>query len=411
MNIGIFFHAAIDALLLNKFRTFLTMLGIIIGIAAIVIIVAVGNGAQSLVINQVNSLGSDLIGVLPGGSDENGPPATALGITITSLKYDDAVAIRDQVPGLVAVSAYVRGVGTLSSDTASIESNYTGVMPDYINVEATTLDRGYFFNNEDNNSLARVAVLGSQTYGDLFGTADPLGQTIRIKRQSFRVIGVLKSRGTAGFQSQDDQVFIPALTAQKILLGIDHVGFIRAKVANPDQIDQVVEDTRAVLRQRHELLGSASDDFSVRSVKQALDVLSTITDVLKYFLAAISALSLLVGGIGIMNIMLVVVLERTQEIGLRKAVGARPYHLRLQFLFETAIICMLGGLIGLVIGVGVAFLIARVAQSLGYAWDFYIGYSAIALSVLFPILIAFIFGYYPAQQAAGLKPIEALHYE
>lgn len=387
------------------------MLGIIIGIAAIVIIISVGDGAQSLVINQVNSLGSNIIAVLPGASEENGPPATAMGISITSLKYTDTIAIRDKVQGLVGVAAYVRGVGTIASATESIDSNYTGVTPDYFFVEDTTIDRGYTFSEEDNRSLNRVAVLGWKTYKDLFGDADPLDQSIRIKRQSFRVIGVLKERGTSGFQSKDDQVFIPILIAQKLLLGIDHVGFIRAKAAEGENLDFIAQDIRAELRERHGIGKNEIDDFSVRTITQALDVLGTITDVLRYFLAAISALALIVGGIGIMNIMLVVVLERTQEIGLRKALGARPNHLRMQFLFETMVISLLGGIVGLLIGTVISFGIAALAHSLGYFWRFTIGTSSIALSFVFPTLIGLVFGFYPAQKAARLKPIEALHYE
>ncbi|MBI4090852.1 MAG: ABC transporter permease [Candidatus Komeilibacteria bacterium] len=411
MQTALYIREAIGSLLVNKLRSFLTMFGIIIGIAAIVIIISVGDGAQSLVINQVNSLGSNIVAVLPGASDDNEPPATALGISITSLKYTDATALRDQVQGLIGVAAYVRGVGAIASATESIDSNYTGVTPDYFFVEDTALDRGYTFTEDDNRSLNRVAVLGWKTYTDLFGSADPLDQFIRVQRQSFRVIGVLKERGTSGFQSQDDQVFIPILTAQKLLLGIDHVGFIRAKAAEGENLDFVAEDIRAVLRERHGIEKNESDDFSVRTITQALDVLGTITDVLRYFLAAISALALIVGGIGIMNIMLVVVLERTQEIGLRKALGARPYHLRMQFLFETMVISLLGGIIGLLIGTGVSYGIAVVVNSLGYFWRFTIGSSSIALSFIFPVIIGLVFGFYPAQKAARLKPIEALHYE
>ena len=392
-------------------RAFLTMLGIIIGIAAIVIIIAVGNGAQSLVINQVNSLGSDIIAILPGASDESGAPATALGISVTSLKTTDADAIRKNVQGLAGVAAYVKGVGTITAGNQSVDSNFTGTSADYPQVENITLSQGTFFSAEDDRSLAKVAVLGWGVYQDLFPGRQAVGESIRIKRQSFRVIGVVTERGTEGFQNQDDQVFIPLETAQNIMLGIDYLGFIRAKALPGQDLSIIAEDIRALLRDRHGLTGKQVNDFSVRTITQALDILSTVTDVLKYFLAAISALSLLVGGIGIMNIMLVAVLERTREIGLRKAVGARGYDLRIQFLAETIIITMMGGIIGFILGFVVAYLISVLAHALGYYWEFSVGWSSVALAIVFPLLTGLIFGYYPAQKAASLKPIEALHYE
>ncbi len=400
-----------QALLSNKARSFLTMLGIIIGIAAIVIIIAVGNGAQSLIFNQINTLGSNLIGVLPGGSDDNGPPATAFGITITTLTPGDGEAIMKDVPGLIAYSGYVKGIGTISWQDQSIDGNFTGVSPSYPVVENTGVASGSFFTDDDNATLSRVAVLGSQVADELFNGANPIGEKIKIKRETFRVIGVMPKRGTVAFQNQDDQVFIPLETAQKILLGIHHLGFMRIKAAEGQNLDILTDEIRKTLRVQHNITNPAQDDFSVRTTAQALSVLGTITNVVKYFLAAISMLSLLVGGIGIMNIMLVAVLERTREIGIRKALGARPQDLRTQFITETLLITLTGGMLGLAIGTLVSFAVAAVAQALGYAWSFSIGIPAVALSFIFPLAVGFLFGYYPAKQAADLKPIVALHYE
>ncbi len=399
------------ALLTNKGRSFLTMLGIIIGIAAIVIIIAVGNGAQSLIFNQINSLGSTLIGVLPGGSDDNGPPATAFGITITTLTPEDGEAILHDVPGIVAYSGYVKGVGSISSDNDSVDGTFTGVTPQYTIVEDTSVASGSFFTAEDDLSLSRVAVLGSHIADQLFKGTDPINQKIKIKKETFRVIGVMPKRGTVAFQNQDDQVFMPLHTAQKIMLGIHHLGFMRIKPQQDQNLDIITEEIRKTLRERHNIANPSQDDFSVRTTAQALSALGTITNVVKYFLAAVSMLSLVVGGIGIMNIMLVAVLERTREIGIRKALGARPRDLRSQFITETLIITLAGGLIGLAIGTVISFAVATVAQSLGYAWVFSIGAQAIALSFLFPLVVGILFGYYPAKQAADLKPIVALHYE
>ena len=411
MRYTLFVKAALEALLTNGMRSFLTMLGIIIGVAAIVIIIAVGDGAQSLILNQISSFGSDLIGVLPGSSDEDGPPATALGVTITSFTNDDVTAIRRQVRGVTAITGYVNGAGSIAWGNQSVDAQFSGVSAEYPTVESAELALGTFFTSDDDDTLANVAVLGWQVYQDLFGDMNPLGQNIKIKRHTFRVIGVISERGTVAFQNQDNQVLVPLQTAQKRLLGIDHVSVSRMKAAPGSDLTLLSEEVRELLRERHDIGQGEEDDFTVRNIAQALDILGTVTDVLKYFLAAISALSLLVGGIGIMNIMLVTVLERTKELGLRKAVGARPLDMRIQFLSETVIIAMLGGLIGLLVGVSISYLIAVVARSLGYYWEFIIGLSSVGLSIVFPLVIGLVFGFYPAHKAARLRPIDALHYE
>ena len=335
MRYTLFVKAALEALLTNGMRSFLTMLGIVIGVAAIVIIIAVGDGAQSLILNQISSFGSDIIGVLPGSSDEEGPPATAMGVTITSFTNDDVSAIRRQVHAITAITGYVNGAGSITWGNQSVDAQFSGVSAEYPTVESAELALGNFFSSDDDETLSSVAVLGWQVYRDLFGDTSPLGQNIKIKRHTFRVIGVIAERGTVAFQNQDDQILVPLRTAQKRLLGIDHVSVARMKAAPGSDLTLLSEEVRELLRERHDIGPGEEDDFTVRNIAQALDILSTVTDVLKYFLAAISALSLLVGGIGIMNIMLVTVLERTKELGLRKAVGARPLDMRIQFLADS----------------------------------------------------------------------------
>lgn len=397
----------------NKIRSILTVLGIVIGIGSVIVIMSVGAGAQSLILNQVRSIGSDLVGVLPGAADEKGPPAGVFGITITTLKYDDAQALMDKnlVPNVTAVSAYVRGIDTITSPTESLEGDFLGVSATYLDVEDSKVATGRFFTLAEEKGLARVAVLGSKMKQDLFGDSDPLGQRIKIKRESFEVIGVMRERGSTFFSSQDSQVIVPVLSAQKLLLGINHLGFLRAKVDGAANVPAAIEDIKRVLRERHHITNPVDDDFTVRSTAQALDILGTVTDALRFFLAGIAALSLLVGGVGIMNIMLISVTERTREIGLRKAIGARRRDLLVQFLTEAVVMALLGGLVGVVGGVTFSGLIAVVAKAMGYEWQFIVSPVSVVLAFSVSAGIGIIFGFYPARRAAGLDPILALRYE
>ncbi len=410
---NIFDHAQISlrALSANRNRSFLTMLGIIIGIAAVIIIISVGKGAESLLYSQISAIGSDLIGILPGASDEDGPPAAAMGITITTLKNNDIREVEKQVPGVIAASGYIRGQDTITYENQKFDAAFMGVEATYTVVENVQVESGRFFTKEEDNSLVRVAVLGSKVYDELFHGDPAIGKKIKIRKESFTVIGVMPPRGTAGFLNQDTQVFIPLQTAQKIMLGVDHLAFARVRVAKNVVIDDVLEQIRQVLREQHNLTSSEVDDFSVRSATQALDLLSTLTSALAFFLAAIAGISLLVGGVGIMNIMLIAVNERIQEIGLRKSLGAKTKDIITQFLVEAMILTLLGAIIGILAGSIISFLIAVVANQLDYKWDFVITPFSIILSCSIALLIGLIFGYYPAKKAASLDPIEALRYE
>ena len=316
----------------NKVRTLLTGLGIIIGIASVIVIISAGAGAQSLITNQLNAVGTNLVGILPGASDENSAPASAMGIVVTTLKYEDAEAIAREVPNISAVSSYNTGIATASWQGNTSDASFNGVMASYPEVEDAKLGAGRFFSQEEDNSSARVAVLGWQVAEDLFKGQSALGQRIKIGKEFFEVMGVMEKRGAAGFQHPDRLIFIPANTAQKIMLGVRHVNYIRVKVNAPENIDAAVEDIRLLLRDRHGLRESTIDDFSVRNTKDAIKTLNSITDALKFFLAAIASISLLVGGVGVMNIMLASVNQRIREIGLRKAVGAKRRDIMIQFL-------------------------------------------------------------------------------
>jgi len=395
----------------NKLRSFLTSLGIIIGIASVIVIISVGAGAQSLIVNQINSIGSNLIGILPGASDSNGPPASALGIIVTTLKYKDAVDISQQVAHVTAVTSYNTGMGSISYQNTKSDAKYYGVMDQYLVVEDTSLIAGRFFSAEEEKGNNRVAILGYRAWQDLFGGDDAIGKKIKIKKEFFEVIGVIKERGTSGFQNQDNIVLIPISTAQNIMLGVNYVNFIRVKVDNADHLDEAVSDINSLLRDNHNIRESQPSDFSVRNVKDAIDILLNITNALKFFLAAIAAISLVVGGVGVMNIMLAAVNERIREIGLRRAVGARRSSIMLQFILETVTITVVGGLIGIFFGASVSAIVAVVARFLGYQWDLVVSWQSIILGTSVAALVGLVFGIYPAQRAAKLDPIEALRYE
>ena len=389
------------------------MLGIIIGIAAVIVIMSVGAGAQSLILAQVKTLGSDLITILPGGSDEMGPPAAAMGIVITTLTYDDARAIKKEVSGIVDVAGYNRGFVTLNWQSNKYDTSLNGVTNSYLTIEGGQLEQGRFFTQEEEKNLSKVIVLGYAAKQELFGEQDAVGKRVKIKKNIFKVIGVMHERGTVAFQDYDDQVLVPIKTMQKLVLGIDHLANIRIKVENSENIDSIVDETKMLLRQRHEIYdqSGASDDFTIRNTADALDMLGTVTDGLRYFLAAMAALSLIVGGIGIMNIMLVSVFERTQEIGLRKAIGANNFNILSQFLSEAITVTLFGGIIGIILGVLSSFVIFLIANFLDYDWKLIISPASIFLSVFVATLVGLIFGIYPARKASKLNPIDALRYE
>jgi putative ABC transport system permease protein len=402
-------------LLAAKFRSFLTILGVIIGVGSVIIIMSIGSSAQGLILNQVSSVGSNLVGILPGASDENGPPAAAMGIVTTTFKYDDLEAIKNKnnVPETQDAAGYVMGTAALSYPGTNLNASFTGTTASYVDVENAEIIAGRFITSDEENNLARVAVLGSKLAVDLFGSIDPINKTIKIKDQSFVVIGVFKARGSTGFgmSSQDDTVFVPLKTAQKLLLGIDYLGFARVKVTDASLTASAINNIKIVLRERHNVKDPSHDDFSVRDQSSALETIKKTTDVLRYFLLAIGTISLLVGGVGIMNIMLIAVSQRIREVGLRKAVGARNGTVMTQFLIESIFISFLGGVIGIIFGIAISYLIALVIPALGYDWTFHVPIESIFVATLVSIVIGIIFGVYPARKASKISPMEALRYE
>jgi putative ABC transport system permease protein len=423
MNLITTLKMTVRNLLARKGRSFLTMLGIVIGVAGVIIIISLGAGAQSLVLGQVNKLGSNLLSVQPGKSDPKGPPAQVYGVIITTLISEDAVALRSpsQVPHATAVNALVRGTVTVTWQNKVVDTNMVGTDSGYPNVVNFTMREGQFMNSSDVDGSANVVVLGSSVSDELFGSigVDPIGQVIKVRSSSqksaggvpLRVVGVVSPRGSAFFQDQDDQIFIPLAIAQGQLLGIRHLQAINVKVDSAENVDQTISDVTNVLKQRHHILSDDDVDFTVRNVASAVDLLSTITSALRLFLTSMAAIALIVGGIGILNIMLVTVAERTREIGLRKAVGATNGMIMKQFLLEAGTLTSIGGIIGIIVGVIVSYLMASLMQYLGFDWEFVISITSILLAVGVSILTGVIFGLYPSFKAAKLDPIDALRYE
>jgi len=398
-----------------KLRSFLTILGIIIGVASVIIIMAIGQSAQALILDQVSGMGSNLIGILPGASDEKGPPSAAMGIKVTTLKYGDLEALRNgkEVPEIESAAGYVMGSETAKYNGTSLTVSFTGTTSSYINVENTEIADGRFINKTEEVDMSKVAVVGKNIVRDLFASDDPIGKTFKLKDSNFTVIGVFESKGGAGFgtSSADDSVFIPLVTAQKLMLGIDHIAFVRAKVKSADLIPYAISNVKTTLRERHNIDDPTDDDFSVRDQAQALEMVKNITNVLRYFLLAIGTISLIVGGVGIMNTMLIVVNQRIKEVGLRKAVGAKTANILSQFLIESSAISFFGGAIGIILGIIVSYIAAIVMQALQYTWPFIVSWQSIVVATLVSIGIGILFGMYPARKASRISPMEALRYE
>ncbi len=410
-------------LLARKGRSFLTILGIVIGVAGVIIIISLGAGAQSLILGQVTKLGSNLLSVQPGKSSSNGPPSAIYGITTTTLVDSDTVSLREtsQVPHAVAVSAMVKGSASITWQNKEVDTNFTGIDSYYPNVVSFTMQEGQFFNQQQDQGSASVVVLGSTVATELFGQTgvDPIGQVIKVRNASqtkaggipLRVIGVITSRGSSFFQDNDDQIYLPLAIGQEQLLGIHYLNAINIKVDSAANLDQTTADITRILKQNHHILADKDIDFTVYSTEDAISILSTITNALRLFLTAMAAIALVVGGIGILNIMLATVAERTREIGLRKAVGATNSAIARQFLLEAGTLTFLGGIIGIIIGTIIAYIVSLVMNYLGYDWAFVISIISVLLAVGVSILTGVIFGLYPALKASKLNPIEALRYE
>jgi putative ABC transport system permease protein len=403
-------RVALVALRVNKLRTALTMLGIVIGVAAVIAMVSVGTGAQGRIAEQIRSMGSNLIIVYPGASTSGGI-RWGLGSQQT-LTEEDARAIAVEVPAVDVAAPSVRGAAQTVFGNLNWSTVIQGVTPEYLDAREWGVAAGKMFTPEDVDAATKVAVLGDTVWRSLFGEADPVGQTIRIKNVPFTVVGVLEPKGQSAFgQDQDDLILIPLSTAKKKVLGATRsnpraIGSVTVRVRDADLMAEAEEQIRALLRQRHRLQVAQDDDFQVRVLADMFAAQEESARVMTTLLAAIASVSLLVGGIGIMNIMLVSVRERTREIGLRMAVGARGRDILAQFLIEAVTLSAVGGLIGVALGIVVSIVIGSIAE-----WSVDIAPEAVALAFAFAGAVGVFFGFYPAQKAARLDPIDALRYE
>jgi len=395
---------ALDGLRANKLRAMLTMLGIIIGVGAVIAMVSIGMGVQDKISTSIAGLGSNLLVVTPGAA-KTGGSRQAAGSSIT-LTEKDALAISQEVSGVNLVAPDVSRGYQVVFGNQNWTTSVQGTTPDIMGVRNYNLEEGEFFTTQDGETRARVAVLGKTVADSLFNGGSPIGQTIRINNAPFRVLGVLAAKGESMGGNQDDTVIIPLKTAQERLMGINYVQHINIQATGTDVINQAQEDVTALLRTRHRLTGTTPDDFSVRNMVAVMDTADQTTGMITALLGVVAGLSLLVGGIGIMNIMLVSVTERTREIGIRKALGARYNNILMQFLIEVVVISVAGGLLGIALGIGASYAVSSIA-----GWKTIISSWAIVAAFGFSVMIGLFFGIYPARKAALLDPIDALRYE
>ncbi|HLG51748.1 MAG TPA: ABC transporter permease [Chloroflexota bacterium] len=397
--------AAIEALQANKLRAFLTTLGIIIGVSAVIVMIALGEGARQSVQERLARLGTNMLVIMP-GSGNIGGVRTGNG-ALPSLNESDAQAILAQIPGVVAVSPILNAGGTqVVAGDQNWSTQIQGGYPSIFTLQDWQIAEGQAFDEGDESSAALVCVIGQTVARNLFPTTDPVGQKILIRNVPFTVKGVLAPKGSNGFEDQDDIILMPYETAQIRLFHRPFVNSIYVQVAQSDQIDTVQQAITDLLRTRHHIRPNQQDDFRVRNNNQIIDTAQQASNTFTYLLAGVAAVSLVVGGIGIMNIMLVSVTERTREIGIRMAVGARGANILSQFLIEAVLLSVVGGIVGILIGMGGSVGLSRIA-----GWETIITPQAILLSFGFAALVGVFFGYYPARKAAQLDPIEALRYE
>jgi putative ABC transport system permease protein len=405
MKSSVLVRVAGESILKNKMRTLLTMLGIVIGVGAVIVMVAVGQGAQASIANQINALGSNLLIVTAGATNQGGVSQGAQ--TFNRLTLPDAEKLKNEGTLFAAVSPVVMTRTQVIGGGNNWRTTINGVSTDFQTIREWQVQSGTFFTDNDVRAMRKVAVLGSTVANNLYQGGDPVGSQIQIRNVPFQVVGVLATKGqSAGGQDQDDVILVPYTTAQTRLSGFSRIGQILVSAASPDAIPAAQEEVRAIMREAHRIAQGDDDDFTVRNQTEIADAAQGTTKIMTLLLAAIASISLIVGGIGIMNIMLVSVTERTREIGIRMAIGARGSDVLTQFLVESIVMSVLGGAVGLAVGVGGATVLAHFT-----GWNTAVPFAAVALAIGFSAAVGVFFGYYPARKAAALDPIQALRYE
>jgi putative ABC transport system permease protein len=406
MNYSNLLRIALRALVRNKLRAFLTMLGIIIGVASVIAMLAIGEGSKQKIRKQISSMGSNMVMVMPNFQRRGG---VSLGSSSSmALKYSDVVALRSDAPDVSAVSPEVRASGQVIYSNQNTQTTIYGVSEEYLTIKKLEVISGRTFTSNEVKNMSKVCILGQTVVENLFGAgADPVGLSIRIKNLPFQVIGTLKDKGESGMgQDEDDLIIAPYTTVQRRLAAIDYINGIYTSAVSEEKSSAAKAEVEEVLRRTHKLKESAENDFRVMSQSELLNTISSITDVMTYLLGAIAGISLLVGGIGIMNIMFVSVTERTREIGLRMSIGGRGKDILKQFLAESIILSILGGVMGVIFG----YLLARLAGSL-MSTPAVVKTQSVVLAFAVCFIIGVFFGWYPARKAANLNPIDALRYE
>ena len=404
MKIFATLRIALRALRRNKLRTFLTMLGMVIGVGAVIAMVSVGNGAKAQVEAQIASLGQNVV-LIFSGSTSRGGVRTGWGRAGT-LTIEDAEAIRKEIPQVAAASPEVRGFNQVASGNDNWYTSVLGESEDYLDIRSWPLQEGAMFTDQDVRGATKVAVVGSTTARQLYGDASPVGQIIRIKNAPFRIVGELSSKGLSVMGSdQDDVVIVPYTSSMKRLGGGTMLRSISAQAASEKELANVQQEVVDLLRQRHRIQPGRDDDFTVRTQQEIAEAATATSKVMTVLLAAIASVSLLVGGIGIMNIMLVSVTERTREIGIRMAVGAHGRDILMQFLIEAVTLSVIGGVIGIALGVGTSKALAAYMN-----WPTLTSPSSIVIAFIFSAAVGIFFGFYPARKASHLDPIDALRY-
>jgi len=393
---------ALKSLFANKLRTFLAMLGIIIGVGSVISMLAIGAGAQKQVMERIASMGTNLLIIHPAQRGLRG----VMSDTSQRLKLEDAKAILEKVPGVFQVAPVVRASSQIKYFNKNIKTNVIGSSMTYFPIRNYIIEKGRSFAEDEVDRMARVAVIGPTTSENLFGEKSPVGERVKIKGINFSIVGVTKAKGSQGWRNPDDQVTVPYTTAMKQLFGLDYIQEIDIQAEDNAVLGKIQKESTVILRRQHGLVEAMPDDFHFHNQAEIVETASEVTRTFTFLLGGIACISLIVGGIGIMNIMLVTVTERTREIGVRKAIGAKNRDILLQFLIEAIILSCLGGIIGVTIGISAAQMIEKWTQFVTVA-----KLSSILLALSFSVAVGIFFGYYPARRAAQLDPIESLRYE